>query len=120
MRRPFEVGETEEERCRACRREAPRRELDERGWCETCRSELARRVSIGQHLVAALVTLPFAIWIAVEGVEGFLPLYAWAIPLAAAYWLGMRIGREVLRGAVAARRARERETERGSNGLGAR
>jgi hypothetical protein len=63
------------------------------------------KASRGQHAIALLVTIPFAIWIAVEGTRGYFPLYAWAIPLAAAYYLGMRIGREVVRGWVRSHRA---------------
>jgi hypothetical protein len=66
--------------------------------------DLEKKASRGQHLIALLVTVPFAIWIAVEGTRGYFPLYAWAIPLAAAYYLGMRIGREVVRGWVRSRR----------------
>ena len=65
---------------------------------------LEKTAARGQHLIAFLVTLPFAIWIAVEGTRGYFPVYAWAIPLAAAYYLGMRIGREIVRGWVRSRR----------------
>jgi len=58
----------------------------------------------GRHLAALVVTVPFATWIVVEGRYGVLPLYAWLIPLGAAYYLGYRIGREVMKGYVRTQR----------------
>ena len=50
------------------------------------------------HVIAAAVTIPFAIWIATSDIRGVLSPAAWLLPLAAAYYLGLRIGREVVRG----------------------
>lgn len=50
------------------------------------------------HLIAAVVTIPFGIWIATSDIRGVLSPTAWLLPLAAAYYLGLRIGREVVRG----------------------
>jgi len=61
------------------------------------------------HAIAAIITIPFAIWILVGDKSGVLPLTAWVLPLAAAYYLGLRIGREVTKGV---RRARERSSDR--------
>lgn len=58
------------------------------------------------HFIAAAVTIPFAIWIATSDIQGVLSPAAWLLPLAAAYYLGLRIGREVVRGV---RRARSEE-----------
>ena len=63
------------------------------------------------HGIAAAVTIPFAIWIAVGGTSGVLPTAAWGLPLAAAYYLGLRIGREVTKGVM---RARGESTDRSS------
>ena len=98
------IGEGPRAPCRSCGQDLPESTLDENGWCPTCVWDLEKKASRGQHLIALLVTVPFAIWIAVEGTRGYFPLYAWAIPLAAAYYLGMRIGREVVRGWVRSRR----------------
>jgi hypothetical protein len=103
----LEVGPTAEKprgSCQNCDEELPQSTLDENGWCPQCSRDLERTAARGQHLIAALITIPFAIWIAVEGTRGYFPLYAWALPLAAAYYLGMRIGREVVRGWVRSRR----------------
>lgn len=50
------------------------------------------------HFIAAGITIPFAIWIALSEFQGVLSPTAWLLPLAAAYYLGLRIGREVVRG----------------------
>jgi len=56
------------------------------------------------HLIAAGITVPFAIWIVLSDIRGVLPWAAWLLPLAAAYYLGLRIGRELVRGVRRARR----------------
>lgn len=58
------------------------------------------------HVIAAGITIPFAIWIALSDMRGVLAPTAWLLPLAAAYYLGLRIGREVVRGV---RRARDED-----------
>ena len=106
-RRTLEIGplgEGPRATCRSCGQDLPQSTLDEAGWCPECAWELESKAARGQHAIALLITLPFAIWIAVEGTRGYFPLYAWAIPLAAAYYLGMRIGREVVKGWARSRR----------------
>jgi hypothetical protein len=49
-------------------------------------------------MVAAAITLPFAIWILTLERGGTLSQAVWLLPLAAAYYLGLRIGREVVKG----------------------
>jgi hypothetical protein len=60
------------------------------------------------HAIALVITVPFAIWILVGDTRGVLPTGAWALPLAAAYYLGLRVGREVTKGVL---RAREGSTD---------
>ena len=67
-----------------------------------------RRLAWAQRGIAALITLPFAIWIAVEGTGTYFPRYAWLLPLAGAYYLGLRIGGVVVRGWT---RAKEQKLE---------
>ena len=101
MSRPFDVAGREdgEERsaCHRCGEPYPESLLDRWQWCASCRSELERRARHGQHLIAALITLPFLLWILSEGTGTVLPAYAWALPLVAAYYLGSRIGRVLIR-----------------------
>lgn len=50
------------------------------------------------HAIAAGVMIPFAVWVATSDFRGVLHPAAWLMPLAGAYYLGFRIGREILRG----------------------
>lgn len=90
--------------CRNCAEPHPASDLDRWLWCPSCALGLERRARRGQHLIAALITLPFFIWILVEGTGGVLPTYAWALPLLAAYYLGSRIGRVLIRNYLRSRR----------------
>lgn len=95
------------ERCRACREPRPEGALDEHGWCGACRERLEARLRWGTHAVALLVVAPFVIWVLVVEKAAYLPWYAWLLPLAAAYYLGLRIGREALEGWARWRRMAE-------------
>lgn len=96
----------ESARCRACGRHHPEDLLDDASWCRACVADLDRKTRRHPHLIAAAIVLPFAIWIVLGGQFAVLPAYAWLLPLAAAYYLGYRIGREVIRGYYRWRRAR--------------
>jgi len=91
--------------CDACGRVFPREALDDDRWCDACRPRMERRLRVGRHAIALLVTLPFAVWIWRLEKLDTLPAAAWLLPLAAAYYLGFRIGREVVKGYVRWRRA---------------
>jgi hypothetical protein len=90
--------------CRNCGAPHAPRDLDQHLWCPACRSGLERRARRGQHLIAGLITLPFLLWILIEGTGGVLPTYAWALPLLAAYYLGSRIGVVLIKGYLRAKR----------------
>ena len=96
--------------CRLCGRESKRSGLDRYLWCHACRSAVDRRAKRWRHAIAAGITLPFAVWIVLEGTNGTLPPYARLLPLAAAYYLGMRIGGEVMKGVLRARREKLERT----------
>ena len=88
MARPFDVtvrdsDEASDAACQHCGQEAPGSTLDRWNWCKTCRTDLNRKVRKGQYAVAALITLPFLVWILAEGTGTVLPTYAWALPLLA-------------------------------------
>jgi len=93
-------------RCRACGRPYPELELDETSWCRSCAADLDRKTRWVPHLIAAGIVIPFAVWIVTGGQFEVLPRYAWLMPLAAAYYLGFRIGREVVKGFARWHRAR--------------
>lgn len=97
-------------RCRECGAPNSRDDLDEYGWCPACQAALRRRTGRVAHLIALLIVLPFAVWILVSERSGYFSLYAWLLPLAAAYYLGLRIGRELARGYLRWRRSNEPQT----------
>ena len=100
-----------EERCRSCRRLYPQSELDQRLWCPPCRDRVKRLSRIGSHVTALVVTVPFGIWVLVSASTEVLSPMAWLLPLAAAYYLGWRIGREVVKGWVKLRNTDGHGTE---------
>lgn len=108
MSRPFDVevrdsDEASDATCLHCGQDVPGSTLDRWNWCKPCRSDLDRKVRKGQYVVAALITLPFFVWILVEGTGTVLPTYAWALPLLASLYLGSRIGRVLVRNYLRAR-----------------
>ena len=98
--RPRGGEEEGRSRCAACREIYPNSTLDQRLWCPDCRERLDRLARLGSHAVALLVTVPFGVWILLEGSTEVLSIWAWVLPLAAAYYLGFRIGREIVKGWV--------------------
>lgn len=97
-RPPGEDGQEEPTRCAACRELYPRDDLDRRLWCPPCRDRRERWTRIGSHVTALAVTVPFGAWVALEASTEVLSIWAWLLPLAAAYYLGWRIGRELSKG----------------------
>lgn len=84
--------------CPACGRPVEEDDADQFGWCDECRKALRSSARRRAHWVAAAITAPFALWVVLEGRFDVLPVWAWLLPLAVAYYLGHRIGREVVRG----------------------
>lgn len=91
-------------RCALCGEPRPEEALDEVGRCPDCRDRRERRLQVWPHLIASLIVVPFGAWVLVLEKSAFLPWYAWLLPLAAAYYLGFRIGREVVKGYLRWRR----------------
>ncbi len=84
--------------CDGCGSIPPRGALDEDGWCDECRPRMRRRLRFWRHAVALLITVPFAVWVWRLDRGAYLPPVAWSLPLLAAYYLGLRIGGEVVKG----------------------
>ena len=93
----FDAG-TGDQVCRNCGEPKPLADLDQYHWCEDCQAGLRKRITGRAHLIALLVVLPFAAWILLDSQFSYFPWYAWLLPLAAAYYLGFRLGREVMKG----------------------
>ncbi len=67
---------------------------------------MRRRMQLWSHVIAAMVVLPFAVWVwRLEKLDVLAPA-AWLLPLLAAYYLGFRIGREIMKGHARWRRVR--------------
>ncbi len=92
--------------CDGCGKVVPQKALDSNRWCAECRPRLQKRLRLTPHIIAALIVLPFAVWVWRLDKSAFLPGYAWLLPLAAAYYLGLRIGRETMKGYLRWRRTR--------------
>lgn len=86
------------ETCHGCGESFPRQALDDNRCCDGCRPRMQRRLRVGRHAIAAGVVVPFGIWILRLDRGQFLPDVAWLLPLAAAYYLGFRIGGELVKG----------------------
>ncbi|MDX1579895.1 MAG: hypothetical protein R3266_15535 [Gemmatimonadota bacterium] len=83
--------------CDVCGEVFTREELDRHHWCEACRPAMLRRMRLWRHLVAVVVTLPIAVWVFTHPTFDRQPLALWALLVLAAYYLGYRLGREVVR-----------------------
>lgn len=93
----FDAG-TGDQVCRNCGEPTSLSELDQYHWCGECQAGLRKRITGRAHVIALLVVVPFAGWILLDSQFSYFPWYAWLLPLAAAYYLGFRLGREVMKG----------------------
>lgn len=100
-------SDEEKRRCVACRELYPHSALDQQLWCPPCRDALETKMTRVSHLTALLVTVPFGIWVLLEASSEVLSIWAWVMPLGAAYYLGYRIGRELVKGWVQLRSRQE-------------
>lgn len=88
--------------CRNCGRDTPEQSLDDKRWCESCRSEVVRRATRWGRGVALLSALLLGIWIAygIGPSERF--LIVWMVLVAATYVfvskLVRRVAFEIIRG----------------------
>jgi len=76
---------------------------------------MKRLSRIGSHVAALVVTIPFGVWVLVSSSTEVLSPAAWLLPLAAAYYLGWRIGREVVKGWVKLRMTDAHRKESGGS-----
>jgi hypothetical protein len=106
--RPPGPGAGEDDvRCASCREPRPRDELDERLWCPGCRDALDRKLRLWTHGTALAVTVPFGVWVYTVRTSEVISPVAWLLPLGAAYYLGWRIGKELVKGWVRLTRRQE-------------
>lgn len=75
--------------------------IDRIFWCESCRARAMRRATRIGRVVAFTLTTLLILWIAlVVQPARDLILSAWIVAIAAAFYLAMRISREVAYGAM--------------------
>jgi len=95
----FRLGDPEEGlRCRVCGLEKPRREVDRLLWCEECVQAGRARAATRSWAIGALLALVLGSWIWLYIRPSDLVLGGWIAVVVAGFWLGARIGREVLFG----------------------
>lgn len=81
--------------CANCSAVHPLEELDARGWCTACRTEViarARRVAIAAGLLAGLATL---VGVVLLTPSLRIPVVVWVVVAAAVYFVVFRIVRRV-------------------------
>jgi hypothetical protein len=90
-------------RCHRCRQARPTEELDRMIWCEECLRAERRRAAWWGRAMAFLAAVALSFWIAihVQPSEQFLLL--WALVVIVAFYLGSRLGTELVFGVVRVR-----------------
>lgn len=109
-------------RCRRCRQARTSQELDRMIWCEEClRAERRRAAWWGRALAfAAAIALSFWIAVHIQPSDRFLML--WAAVVIVAFFLGTRLGTELVFGIIrvrnepGARQAGPRPDDTNANG----
>lgn len=83
--------------CDVCGEVRPRATIDTNHWCEDCRPRMLKRLRVWRHATALVVALPIAAWVFIHPTFGRQPLMLWSLFVIAAYYLGFRFGREVMK-----------------------
>ena len=83
--------------CDVCGEVYPRAAIDTNHWCEECRPRMLRRMRVWRHVMALAVALPIAAWVFTHPTFDGRPIELWALFVIAAYYLGYRLGREVMK-----------------------
>jgi hypothetical protein len=81
--------------CRNCGRDFPEQDLDDKRWCESCRSEVVRRATRWGRAVALLSALLLGLWIALGIGPSERFLVVWMVLVAATYVFMSKLVRRV-------------------------
>ena len=81
--------------CRVCDTPSSERPLDRMLWCQECRAEARAKATRIGWFVGVAVALPMAAWIFLV-MKPTLMLGGWIGVVVGGFWLGTRVGREVL------------------------
>jgi hypothetical protein len=93
--------------CVRCLRVFDVLELDRLLWCEECRARARRRAGRWGWLIgfAFASLLALYVWVTIRPSAELIPA-AWVATFVAAVWIGARVGREIVYGAMRFRNAR--------------
>jgi len=86
--------------CVRCLEEKDVEEMDRLLWCASCRESARERAGIWGWIVGGVfsVALALYIWLAIRPSDLIIP--GWIATVAAALWIGSRVGKEVAYGAI--------------------
>lgn len=86
--------------CVRCLLVKEKRELDRMLWCESCRAAARRRADRWGWTIGAVAAALLALWIWLYIRPSDLVIGGWVGTVVAALWLGARVAREIVYGAM--------------------
>jgi hypothetical protein len=90
-------------RCHRCRQERPTDQLDRMIWCEECLRVERRRAAWWGRGMAFLAAVALSFWIAIQVQPSDQFLMLWALVVIVAFYLGSRLGTELVFGILRVR-----------------
>lgn len=90
-------------RCHRCRQARPTEELDRMIWCEECLRVERRRAAWWGRAMAFLAAVALSFWIAIDVQPSDQFLLLWALVVIVAFYLGSRLGTELVFGVARVR-----------------
>lgn len=90
-------------RCHRCREARPTEELDRMIWCEECLRVERRRAAWWGRAMAFLAAVALSFWIAIDVQPSDQFLLLWALVVIVAFYLGSRLGAELVFGVARVR-----------------
>jgi len=85
--------------CVRCLEQKDVEEMDRLLWCESCREMARKRAGVWGWVFGSVLAVSLALWIwVVIGPSSNLIIPGWIATVAAALWIGSRVGREVAYG----------------------
>jgi hypothetical protein len=97
------VDQDDAMRCHRCRQARTTGELDRMIWCEDCLRLERRRAARWGRGLAFLAAVALALWIAIDIQPSDQFLVLWALVVIVAFYLGSRLGTELVFGIVRVR-----------------
>ena len=92
--------------CTLCRQVRQEEDLDQDRLCPDCRGDVLRKLRTLPHFVALAILVAVFVVASMRVNFEVLPWYLWAVQFAAVYYLGVRLGRETIKGYIRWKRSR--------------